>query len=141
MAFSSFTININDVFKYEPSLTIDTNTLTDLMTQAQDRVEDDLRQIVYEKFRDAGYDLVNDLPTEPLDIILSGAYPQIRKKIIFYTLMLVNINDPDAYAVWQTRYNDQPIGDVYFNLDIDQSGSITLEEVSTDMDELTIELR
>lgn len=129
MAWSSFTNNMKDIFKYDASLDIDTDVLRQLINQAQDQVEDDLRQIVYEKFDDAGYDLTSDdIPDEPLDIILSGAYAQIRKKIVFYTLMLVYLDEAEKYAMWQKRYDNQSIGDVYFNLDVDQSGDISLSD-------------
>lgn len=131
MAWSDFTITVDDVQAHKPDILhlISPERLTNYMTRAQANVEDILLRLIYTKMKKANKVIPDDLPDEPLDLYLAAAYPQIRDKIVFRTIYFVfREENPEFAEVWQKEYDSTDLNEAYIYIDVDESGEIESDE-------------
>jgi hypothetical protein len=142
MAWSSFTTTTAEVAAYDPNLNLTADKLLDFIDQAQSDVEDKLKILIYTKYRDAGYTLPDDLPDPTLDAILSDAYPQIRKLVIYKALEKAYAkSDVDMSTYWESQYAKVGWDDITIFIDVDQDGTLDIEEFLTVQDQLDDRVR
>jgi len=128
---ANFTFELQDVKDRMPNilLLMKSDVLIGFMAQGKQHVENELLKLIYEKFRQAGKLLPDDLPDDRFDVFLADAYPEIREMMVYKTLQYAFAGrDEEKSEMWASLCKETDLNKIVVFIDVNEDDEISSDE-------------